>query len=73
MTRLRNKNLPIIWITGQQNTGKKTLGQLIKDRYEFEYINITDLLREEASKETKRAQTINEALKSKKKVSDVSH
>lgn len=70
MTRLRNKNLPIIWITGQQNTGKKTLGQLIKDRYEFEYINITDLLREEASKETKRAQTINEALKSKKKVSD---
>ncbi|CAG9859943.1 unnamed protein product [Phyllotreta striolata] len=70
MTPVRNKNLPIIWIAGQPNTGKKTLGRLIKDRYEFEYINITELLRDEANKNTKKAHVINEAFKGKKKVTD---
>ncbi|KAJ8965819.1 hypothetical protein NQ314_003886 [Rhamnusium bicolor] len=71
LTPWKNKNVPIIWLTGQQNTGKKTHGNFIKDSFNYEHISITQLLRDEARKNTERGTIVKEALNSKKKVSDV--
>ncbi|KAJ8920694.1 hypothetical protein NQ315_004833 [Exocentrus adspersus] len=70
MTVLKNKNLPIVWISGQQNTGKKTHGDLIKEKFNYDHISTTELLRQESTKDTERAEAVREALKMKKKISD---
>ncbi|XP_018571134.1 adenylate kinase isoenzyme 5-like [Anoplophora glabripennis] len=70
MTPLKNKNLPIVWISGQQNTGKRTHGNLIKERFDYEHINTTELLRQEAAKETERGVMIKDAMNFKKKIPD---
>ncbi|XP_056631526.1 adenylate kinase-like [Diorhabda sublineata] len=70
MSGIQNKNLPIIWITGPPNSGKKTIGRLIRNKYEFDYINITDLLREEINKESSRAVIIKRHINAQKKVPD---
>nr|XP_023020200.1 adenylate kinase isoenzyme 1-like isoform X1 [Leptinotarsa decemlineata] len=70
LTPLQNKNLPIIWMAGQQNVGKKTHGNLIKEKYSFEILNTTDLLRREAEKETKRGFLVKAALAADKNVND---
>lgn len=71
MAPVRNKNLPIVWLIGQQNTGKKTHGELMKDNFNFEHINVTHLLRNEAAIDTQRGKTIDDCLKNHKKISDV--
>lgn len=71
MSPIRSRNLPIIWLIGQQNTGKKTHGNLIQEKMNFEHISVSDLLRNEANKDTPRGILIDECLKSHKKISDV--
>lgn len=71
MTPLRNRNLPIIWVSGQQNTGKKTHANLIKEKFDYEHISVSELLRHEAAKESDRALVIRDAVNLKKKISDV--
>lgn len=71
MAPFRSKNLPIVWLIGQQNTGKRTHGELMQDNFNFEHINVTQLLRNEAVKDTQRGKTIDDCLKNHKKISDV--
>lgn len=71
MTPLRSRNVPIIWLIGQRNTGKKTHGELIKQNFNFVHISVTDLLRNQAGRESPRGKLVNECLNNNKKISDV--
>lgn len=71
MTALKNRNLPIVWVSGQQNTGKKTHANLIKEKFNYEHVSVSALLREEAAKESDRALALRDALDSKKQISEV--
>ncbi|CAH1183384.1 unnamed protein product [Phaedon cochleariae] len=70
MTPIQNKNLPMIWLAGQKNTGKKTHGNLIKEKYDLEVISISELLRQEAMNDTKRGCIVKEALDTARKIND---
>ncbi|CAH1989475.1 unnamed protein product [Acanthoscelides obtectus] len=70
MAPVVSKNLPYVWVCGQQNTGKKTHGSLIRDQFGFEHIRIADLLRLEATKDTERGHAVKECLRNNKKVQD---
>ncbi|KAG5882987.1 hypothetical protein JTB14_004326 [Gonioctena quinquepunctata] len=70
LSPIHNKNLPIIWMTGQQNTGKKTHGNFMEEKYNFEILHVTELLRKEANKDTKRGGLIKDALTVNKNVDD---
>lgn len=71
MSPVRSRNLPIVWLIGQKNTGKKTHGELIKETFNFVHINVTDLLRNEAKNDSPRGKTVDDLLNNNKKVSDV--
>lgn len=71
MSPVRSRNLPIVWLVGQNNTGKRTHGELIKENFNFVHINVTEMLRNEARNDTTRAKLIDEYLKNNKKISDV--
>lgn len=73
MSLIQSKNLPFIWLIGQQNTGKKTHGELLKENFGFEHISVTELLRSETGKDTTRGTIVKECLDSHKKISDVFH
>lgn len=71
MSPVQSKNLPFIWLIGQQNTGKKTHGNLIKEKIRFEHISVSELLRNESERDTPRGKAIDDCLKNHKKISDV--
>nr|CAH7752838.1 unnamed protein product [Callosobruchus chinensis] len=70
MTSVVGKNLPYVWICGQQNAGKKTQGSLIRDQFGFEHIRIADLLRLEASKDTERGRLVKDSIINNRKIHD---
>lgn len=71
MSPVRSRNLPFIWLIGQQNTGKKTHGDFIKEKFELEHISVTEILRNEAKKDTPRGTFMAEYLQNHRKPSDV--
>lgn len=72
MSPVQNKNLPYVWVTGPPNTGKKTHGNLMKEKFDFDHIRITDLLRNEATKDSETGKIVRCALRENKRVNDVS-
>lgn len=71
MSALRNKNVALIWLSGYQNTGKKTLGELIRAKYGLEHISVSELLRSESENDTKRGRMIEDCLNNHKRINDV--
>lgn len=73
MTPVKSKKVPIIWVVGPPGSGRNTHADQICDRFGYEHIKISELVREEASNETERGRIIKETFTTPgKKVADVS-
>ncbi|KAJ8955561.1 hypothetical protein NQ318_001391 [Aromia moschata] len=70
MRPLKEKGLPIVWLCGQQNTGKRTHGNIIEEKIGCEHISVTHMLRSEGTKDTERGHVIRQSLNLKKSIPD---
>lgn len=71
MAPVQSRNLPFIWVIGQQNTGKKTHGDLIAQKFNFEHISVSEILKSDSEMDTPRGKLIDDCFKNNKKINDV--
>lgn len=72
MSPIKTENLPIIWLVGPPGSGRKLQGEQLAELFGFDNIRVTQLLRDEATKDTDRGNIISAAIRNRlKKIPDV--
>lgn len=73
LTPLKSKPVPVVWLVGPPGSGRKTQSQKLSENLGYENIRISELLRNESTKDTDRGKVIKECLQNPAKhVPDVS-
>lgn len=72
MSPVKEKSLPVIWLIGPPGSGRRSQGEMLADHFGFDNIRITQVLRDEATKDTDRGNLISNAIRNRlKKIPDV--
>ncbi|KAF2884772.1 hypothetical protein ILUMI_21379 [Ignelater luminosus] len=62
MTPIKSNPVPIVWLVGPPGSGRTTQGQALSENLGFENIKISNLLKDEAEKETDRGRIIKDSM-----------